>query len=136
MLRILRYPPFTEIEPGRAIRAAAHEDINFITLLPAANQSGLEIKPKGEDWTSVEAPAGSIIINIGDMLQELTQGMLPSTTHRVVNPDGADTGSARLTAPVFCHPYDDLVLSERYTAGQYLYERLAAINPAGLVPDR
>lgn len=136
MLRILRYPPLTGTEPPGAVRAAAHEDINFITLLPAANKPGLEIKPRGEAWSVVDAPPGSIIINIGDMLQELTGGALPSTTHRVINPEPEDTASARLTAPVFCHPYDELVLSERYTAGQYLHERLAEINPEGLVPGR
>ncbi len=136
MLRILRYPPMTGNEPPGAIRAGAHEDINFITLLPAASKPGLEIRPKGQDWSAVEAPSGSIIINIGDMLQELTGGVLPSTTHRVVNPEGEDVTAARITAPVFCHPYDSLVLSDRYTAGQYLHERLAEISAEGLVPDR
>ena len=134
MLRVLRYPPLTGNEPGGAIRAAAHEDIDFITLLPAATMPGLEIKPKGNGWLPVNAPAGSIIINMGDMMQELTQGALPSTTHRVVNLEGADASLARITAPLFCHPKDDLVLSERYTAGEYLDKRLSQINPTHLRP--
>ncbi len=135
LLRILRYPPLTGREPPDAIRASAHEDINLITLLPAASQSGLEIQPRGADtWIPVEAPAGSIVINIGDMLQELTGGALPSTTHRVINPSGEDATRARLTAPVFCHPFPEMVLSDRYTAGSYLKERLTEINPDPLKP--
>lgn len=134
MLRILRYPPLTGNEPPGAIRAGAHEDINFITLLPTASQSGLEIKPKGQDWQPVDAPAGAIIVNIGDMLQELTRGKLPSTTHRVVNPTGRAAQSARLTAPLFCHPIGTLRLSERHTADSYLRERLGQINPQELRP--
>ncbi len=134
MLRILRYPPLQGDEPENAIRAGAHEDINLITLLPVANTPGLEIRPDGEDWQAIDAPRGSIIVNIGDMLQELTQGALPSTPHRVVNPTGHDRSIARITAPLFCHPYSDMVLSDRYTAGRYLRERLQEINPANLRP--
>lgn len=134
MLRVLRYPPLTGHEPAGAIRAGAHEDINFITLLPAASQSGLEIKPRGQAWQPVDAPEGSIIINIGDMLQELTEGKLPSTTHRVVNPTGEAAGYARLTSPLFCHPEPDLRLSDRHTADSYLRERLEEINPLALKP--
>lgn len=135
LLRILRYPPLTGSEPPDAIRAGAHEDINLITMLPAASQSGLEIQPKGmTEWFPVEAPAGSIVINIGDMLQEVTGGALPSTSHRVVNPTGEEAKKARLTAPVFCHPYPDMVLSDRYTAGSYLKERLSEINSEELKP--
>jgi isopenicillin N synthase-like dioxygenase len=134
MVRILRYPPTTGMETGDSIRAGAHEDIDFITLLPAANKPGLEIKPKGQDWMPVHAPEGAIIINIGDMLQELTNGKLPSTTHRVVNPDPEEASAARLTAPLFCHPYPELVLSERYTAKAYLHKRLSEINPDELKP--
>lgn len=136
LLRILRYPPLTGNEPADAIRAGAHEDINLITMLPAASQSGLEIQPKGmSEWFPVEAPAGSIVINIGDMLQELTGGALPSTSHRVVNPTGEDASKARLTAPIFCHPYPEMVLSDRYTAGSYLKERLNEINTDELKPS-
>ena len=134
LLRVLRYPPLTGDEPAGALRAAAHEDINLITLLPAASESGLEIRPQGMDWIPVAAPAGAIIINAGDMLQELTDGALPSTTHRVVNPTGAAAPRARLTAPLFCHPDADMTLSERYTAGAYLRERLTEINQEKLRP--
>lgn len=136
LLRILRYPPLTGNEPPNAIRAGAHEDINLITMLPAASESGLQIKPKGiGDWIPVEAPAGSIVINIGDMLQELTGGTMPSTTHQVVNPTGESAKKARLTAPVFCHPYPEMVLSDRYTAKSYLHERLSEINSDELRPS-
>ena len=136
LLRLLRYPPLSGNEPADAVRAAAHEDINLITLLPAANQTGLEIKPKGEAWQAVVSPPGTIIVNLGDMMQELTEGALPSTTHRVVNPQHVDAQGARLTAPIFCHPYGDLRLSERYTADEYLFERLSEINPRALQPKQ
>ena len=136
LLRILRYPPLTGNEPPESIRAGAHEDINLITMLPAASESGLQIKPKGtDDWIPVEAPAGSIVINVGDMLQELTDGAMPSTTHQVVNPTGDAANKARLTAPVFCHPRPEMVLSDKYTAKSYLHERLSEINSAELRPS-
>ncbi len=135
LLRILRYPPLTGNESPNAMRAGAHEDINLITMLPAANESGLEIKPKTSNaWIPIEAPKGSIIINIGDMLQELSNGLIPSTTHRVINPSGSAAKKARLTAPIFCHPYPEMVLSERYTAKSYLHERLSEINADELRP--
>ena len=134
MVRILRYPPLTGCEEPGAIRAGAHEDIDFITLLPTASQSGLEIRPRDAEWQPVVAPAGAIIINIGDMLQELSGMQLPSTTHRVVNPTGDAARCARLTAPQFCHPYPETVLSERYTAASYLKERLLEINTSELRP--
>jgi isopenicillin N synthase-like dioxygenase len=134
MVRILRYPPLTGDEEPGATRAGAHEDIDFITLLPTASQSGLEIRPRGSDWQPVQAPDGAIIINIGDMLQELSGHQLPSTTHRVVNPTGDAAAKARLTAPLFCHPYPETVLSEKYTAANYLRERLIEINTSELRP--
>lgn len=135
MLRVLRYPPMTGNEPDQAIRAGAHEDINFITLLPVASRPGLEIRPGDQDWQAVDAPPGTIIINIGDMLQELTRGALPSTPHRVVNPTGADRAMARLTAPLFCHPYPAMRLSDRYTAAEYLLKRLREISPEAVRPS-
>ena len=129
LLRVLRYPPMKgPIKPG-ATRAAAHEDINLITMLPAADEPGLELKSKSTgEWFPLEAPAGSIVVNIGDMLQELTDGLLPSTSHRVVNPKPEHILNSRMTAPVFCHPHPELVLSERYSAKDYLNERLKEIN--------
>ncbi|WP_051118278.1 2OG-Fe(II) oxygenase family protein, partial [Vibrio campbellii] len=86
LLRVLHYPPMTgEEEPG-AIRAAAHEDINLLTVLPAANEPGLQVKSKEGDWLDVPCDFGNLIINIGDMLQEASGGYFPSTTHRVINP--------------------------------------------------
>ena len=134
MLRVIRYPAMTGNEAPAAIRAAAHEDINFVTLLPAADEPGLEIETQ-RGWQSIEAPPGSIIVNVGDMMQELTDGRLPSTTHRVVNPESNSITKSRMTAPLFCHPEPSLVLSDRYTAGSYLKERLNEINPEKLRPS-
>ena len=129
LLRVLRYPPMKAPIKPNATRAAAHEDINLITMLPAADEPGLELKSKSTgEWFPLEAPAGSIVVNIGDMLQELTDGLLPSTSHRVVNPKPKHSLNSRMTAPVFCHPHPELILSERYTAKDYLDERLKEIN--------
>ena len=129
LLRVLRYPPMKGPIKAGATRAAAHEDINLITMLPAADEPGLELKSKSTgEWFPLEAPAGSIVVNIGDMLQELTDGLLPSTSHRVVNPKPEHILNSRMTAPVFCHPHPELVLSERYSARDYLSERLKEIN--------
>lgn len=85
LLRVLHYPPMTgEEEPG-AIRAAAHEDINLLTVLPAANEPGLQVMSKDGEWIDVPCDFGNLIINIGDMLQEASGGYFPSTTHRVIN---------------------------------------------------
>ncbi len=134
MARILYYPPLSGNEATGSMRAAPHEDINFITLLPAATAGGLQIKPRGNNWIDVDAPKGALIVNIGDMLQELTGGALPSTTHRVTNPVGEASRLPRITAPVFCHPDNTMKLSTRYTAGEYLNERLSEINPVDLRP--
>ena len=129
LLRVLRYPPIKGPLAPKALRAAAHEDINLITLLPAADEPGLQLKSKSSDeWFPLEAPAGSIVVNIGDMLQELTDGSLPSTSHRVVNPKQEHAQNSRMTAPVFCPPHPELILSERYSAEDYLSERLKEIN--------
>ncbi|MDC0434136.1 isopenicillin N synthase family oxygenase [bacterium] len=129
LLRILHYPPINDgdAEPG-AIRAGAHEDINLITLLPAANEPGLQVKARDGSWLDVPCDFGNLIINIGDMLQEASGGYFPSTTHRVVNPDGHNATKARISLPLFLHPRPDVVLSERYTAGSYLQERLAELR--------
>ena len=129
LLRILHYPPIRDgdTEPG-AIRAGAHEDINLITLLPSANEPGLQVKARDGSWLDVPCDFGNLIINIGDMLQEASGGYFPSTTHRVVNPDGHNANKARISLPLFLHPRPDVVLSERYTAGSYLQERLAELR--------
>lgn len=120
MLRILRYPGVDGSKP--VLRAAPHEDINLLTVLPASDAPGLEIMGKGGEWIPVESRANRIVINIGDMLQEASGGFFPSTTHQVSTPAG-DAG-ARMSLPLFLHPRPDVVLSARYTAGTYLQERL------------
>ena len=128
LLRVLHYPPLeTDVETG-AIRAGAHEDINLLTLLPAANEPGLQVKSKDGSWLDVPCDFGNLIINIGDMLQEASGGYFPSTTHRVINPEGHDSSRARISLPLFLHPRPDVVLSERYTAGSYLEERLSELR--------
>ncbi|HTM63773.1 MAG TPA: 2OG-Fe(II) oxygenase family protein [Gammaproteobacteria bacterium] len=128
MLRILHYPPLTnDIEPG-AVRGAAHEDINLITLLPAATAPGLEVKDIHGDWHSVECDSGSIVVNVGDMLQECTQYYYKSTTHRVINPVDENQFRSRYSMPLFLHARCDVRLSDKYTAKEYLDERLREIG--------
>jgi len=128
LLRVLHYPPFQGDEEPGAIRAAAHEDINLLTVLPAANAGGLQVKLKDGSWFDVPGDFGCIIVNIGDMLQEASGGYFPSTTHRVVNPEGEDISKSRISLPLFLHPLADVVLSERYTADEYLQERLRELG--------
>lgn len=128
LLRILHYPPMTGDEELGAIRAAAHEDINLITVLPAANEPGLQVKTKDGTWLDVPSDFGNIIINIGDMLQEASGGYFPSTSHRVINPEGTDKTKSRISLPLFLHPNPAVVLSERYTADSYLMERLRELG--------
>ena len=128
LLRILHYPPITGDEELGAIRAAAHGDINLLTVLPAANASGLQVMKKDGDWLDVPGDFGCLIVNIGDMLQEASGGYFPSTIHRVINPEGADRTKSRISLPLFLHPRPDVVLSERYTAGEYLDERLRELG--------
>ncbi|MCE9787139.1 isopenicillin N synthase family dioxygenase [Shewanella chilikensis] len=128
LLRVLHYPPMTGDETPGAIRAAAHEDINLLTVLPAANEPGLQVKSLDGEWLDVPSDFGNLIINIGDMLQEASAGYFPSTTHRVINPEGADMRKSRISLPLFLHPRPDVVLSERYTADSYLMERLRELG--------
>lgn len=128
LLRVLHYPPLTGNEEVGAIRAAAHGDINLLTVLPAANASGLQVKLKDESWFDVPGDFGCIIVNIGDMLQEASGGYFPSTIHRVINPENQDRTKSRISLPLFLHPKADVVLSERYTADEYLQERLRELG--------
>lgn len=128
LLRVLHYPPIDDDAEPDAIRAGAHEDINLLTLLPAANEPGLQVKQLDGSWLDVPCDFGNLIINIGDMLQEASGGYFPSTTHRVINPEGQDTTKARISLPLFLHPRPDVVLSDRYTAGSYLTERLKELR--------
>lgn len=128
LLRILHYPPMTGDEEPGAIRAAAHGDINLLTVLPAANEPGLQVQDKDGGWLDVPCDFGNLIINIGDMLQEASGGYFPSTIHRVINPTGKASDKSRISLPLFLHPRPDVVLSERYTADEYLNERLRELG--------
>jgi len=142
VLRLLHYPPIDGDAAG-AIRAGAHEDINLITLLLGAEEAGLEIKRPDGSWMSVSPPPGALTVNVGDMLQRLTNHVMPSTTHQVVNPAGARSGYSRYSMPFFLHLRSDFPIAtlpgcisadnpSRYPqpilADDYLRERLIEIG--------
>jgi isopenicillin N synthase-like dioxygenase len=141
ILRAIHYPPITQ-EPASAIRAEQHEDINLITLLVGASAGGLQLLDKEGAWIGIMPEEGEIVINVGDMLQRLTNNYLKSTTHRVVNPPREEWHMPRLSIPFFLHPKGEMDLSclpacvdeahplayEPITAGQYLDERLREIG--------
>jgi isopenicillin N synthase-like dioxygenase len=129
LFRFLHYPPIGDDADG-AVRAAAHEDINLITLLPAATYPGLQVKTADGEWifADMHVPKNAIIVNAGDMLQEASGGYFKSTTHRVVNPTGYGATISRYSMPMFIHPYPSVRLSEKYTAGEYLDERLRELG--------
>jgi len=141
VLRALHYPPQSE-PTGEHIRAGAHEDINAITLLLGAEEAGLELLTKDGRWIPVSPRPGELVINIGDMLQRLTNGKLRSTTHRVVNPAADRASKARYSMPFFLHFRSDFLIKalpetvpagERpkwapITANDYLQERLREIK--------
>jgi isopenicillin N synthase-like dioxygenase len=141
ILRLLHYPPVPKDGPN--IRAGAHEDINVITLLLGAEEAGLEVLDRDGRWLPINPPAGSVVCNIGDMLQRLTNRALPSTTHRVVNPAPERRGFPRYSTPFFLHFNPDYEIStlpscidaqhpDRYprpiTADEFLQERLREIK--------
>jgi isopenicillin N synthase-like dioxygenase len=141
VLRLLHYPPAPFDGPN--VRAAAHEDINTITLLLRAEEAGLEVRDRDGTWLPINPPPGSVVCNIGDMLQRLTHHVLPSTTHRVVNPPPERRGVARYSTPFFLHFAPDYLIEtlpgcvsaerpDRYpapiTANDYLEQRLAEIR--------
>ncbi|MEO9971348.1 MAG: 2-oxoglutarate and iron-dependent oxygenase domain-containing protein [Hyphomonadaceae bacterium] len=145
ILRLLHYPAQTESPAPGSVRAAPHEDINLITLLLGAEEAGLEVKHRSGDWLAVNPPAGALVVNVGDMLSRLTQNVLPSTTHRVVNPSKARASHARYSTPFFLHFAPDILIEPlescdqqgqarpaNITAQDYLMERLREI---GLVKD-
>lgn len=141
ILRTIFYPPITE-EPNSAIRAEQHEDINLITLLVGASAGGLQLLTKENEWIEIVPEEDEIVINVGDMLQRLTNNYLKSTTHRVVNPPREAWHLPRLSIPFFLHPKSNMDLSclpncvnaaqplayEPITAGAYLDERLREIG--------
>lgn len=128
LLRILHYPPLGPDDEDGAVRAAAHEDINLITLLPAATYPGLQVLGPNGEWFMADTDPNSIIVNSGDMLQEASGGYFKSTTHRVINPIGEGATISRYSMPIFIHPYPNVRLSEKYTAGEYLDERLRELG--------
>ena len=128
LLRVIHYPPFSGKEDSKSLRAAAHEDINLITLLVAGTKPGLEAKDKYGNWHQISTDPGTIIVNIGDMLKEVSGGYYPSTTHRVVNPSSDINNNSRYSMPLFLHPRDEVKLSDKYTANSYLKERLLEIG--------
>ena len=128
LLRILHYPALKGNEDPGAMRAAAHEDVNLVTILPVCAQPGLEVRDKAGHWHKVVGNVGDLIINSGDMLQEATAGFFPSTPHRVINPEKEYENVSRVSMPYFLTPRLDVRLSESYTAGEFLAERIALLN--------
>ena len=124
LFRIIYYPPINN-KSTKGVRAAPHEDINLITLLPMATAEGLEVLGPNGNWLKVGGDPNAIIVNVGDMLQEATQGYLKSTTHRVVN---TNMDKPRYSAPLFIHPKPKVILSNIYTADSYLQERLKELG--------
>lgn len=110
VMRLLRYPPLDGDDAEGAIRAAAHGDINTITLLLGAEEAGLELLTQGGEWLPVNPPIGALAVNIGDMLERLTNGVLRSTVHRVVNPHGEAAHRARYSMPFFLHFRPDYMI--------------------------
>ncbi len=141
ILRPIHYPPITS-EPQSAVRAAEHEDINLITLLMGASAEGLEVLTKQNEWVGITALPDQLVVNVGDMLQRLTNNVLKSTTHRVVNPPREKWNTSRYSIPFFLHPRSEMRLdclpgcvSENnpiayapISAGDYLIERLQEIG--------
>lgn len=143
VLRLLHYPP-TPPQP-EGVRAEAHEDINTITLLLGAEEAGLQLLTREGEWLDVNPPEGAVVVNIGDMLQRLTNDKLPSTTHRVVNPAPERAHLPRYSIPFFLHFAPDFLIEtldgcidadhpnrypEPITAQDFLYQRLREIRLA------
>jgi len=141
ILRPIFYGPIVN-DPKDAVRAAEHEDINLITLLMGASADGLQVLNKQHEWVSVTALPDHLVVNVGDMLQRLTNNRLKSTTHRVVNPPREMWGTPRYSIPFFLHPRSEMRLDcldscispqnpihyEPISAGEYLHERLQEIG--------
>ena len=145
VMRLLHYPPLGPGAPEGAIRAAAHGDINTITLLLGAEEAGLELLTKQGEWLPIPAAEGALVINVGDMLERQTNGRLRSTTHRVVNPRGEAAQRARYSMPFFLHFRPDFLIEPLpeciaedaatpppapITAHDFLMQRLREINLA------
>ena len=142
ILRPIHYPPITDEPKDGAVRAAAHGDINLITLLMGAQGKGLQVQNHNGDWIDAMAEADELMINVGDMLSRHTNNKLKSTIHRVVNPPRDLWGSSRYSIPFFMHPVSEMKLDclpqcvnnenpkqfDDITAGDYLYERLVELG--------
>ena len=137
--RLLHYPSVKDLDTNHSMRAAAHADINLLTLLVGATDSGLELLDKDGNWMPVESDENEIVLDTGDMMSRLTNDVLPSTVHRVVNP--ADQNRSRYSMPFFLHPHSKASLNclpqcegdsgPKYppiTAGEFLEERLVEIG--------
>jgi len=141
ILRPIHYPPILE-EPKGAVRAGAHGDINFITLLMGASAGGLQVLRNDGEWIEAKPEEGDLVVNVGDMLERLTNNKLRSTIHRVVNPPKEEWGTARFSIPFFMHPRSDMKLNclekciddnhpkafDDITSGEFLQQRLAEIG--------
>lgn len=137
VLRVIHYPPLPDDRPEGAVRAAAHEDINLMTVLPVSTASGLELLTRDGKWMAVETPPGTVIVDTGDMMALLTGKRLPATTHRVTNPTDPELANrSRYSMPFFVHPHPDWVMNPfdgstgGPTARDFLMERLIAIGVA------
>ncbi len=138
IIRMIHYPPTKGEDTRSSIRAAAHEDINLITMLVGATDSGLELLDRDGTWLPVKSGPGEIVVDTGDMMSRLTNGVLPSTTHRVVNPH--TDSSARFSMPFFVHPHSNAMLKcvpscigsgakfTNISAGDFLIQRLKEIG--------
>jgi isopenicillin N synthase-like dioxygenase len=111
ILRVIHYPPLQERFIPGGVRAAEHEDINLLTLLCEGTASGLEILTRDGEWIPVDTLRGQIVVDSGDMLSRITNGVIPATTHRVVNPPSAAEDNTRYSMPFFVHPYPECVLA-------------------------
>ena len=141
ILRPIHYPPITQ-EPDNAVRAAAHGDINLITLLMGAQGKGLQVMNHEGEWIDAIAQPDELMINVGDMLSRHTNNKLKSTIHQVVNPPRELWGTSRYSIPFFMHPVSEMPLNalencvdenhpklyEDTTAGEFLYERLVELG--------
>lgn len=140
IMRVIHYPVCDGFDEPGQMRAAQHEDINLMTLLPEATESGLELLTREGEWLPIRSIEGQMIVDTGDMMSRITNGKIPATTHRVVNPEGAPT--PRYSMPFFVHPHPDAMLEvlescldegeqpkhEPITADDFLLERLRAIG--------
>ena len=127
LLRVLHYPPLDGNEDRNAVRAAAHGDINLITVLISGSEPGLQLLNKNNHWIDVDSNKGWLVINAGDMLNKCSNNHYPSTIHRVINPK-TNKNISRFSMPLFLHPRDEVILNNRYTAKSYLDKRLQELG--------